>query len=164
MKTCKRATALILSLLLVLAMTAAGGMTFAVDGAAESPATVKVTNSEMQVTVGYKESKSFEFEASGLPDGAAVYVFINGEKLREDLQVTVSDPTEDYTVEARVLDADGETIASSGVIKVTVKNGLLDRLLAFFRNTFGTAVDAVGDVLSAFFMKILVFLNGGKLF
>ena len=164
MKTGKLMVSLLLSLMLVLAMTAAGGMTLAVDGNAEGLATVKVTNSEMKVTVGYKETKSFEFEASGLPEGAAVWVFINGEKLREDLQVTVNDPTEDYTVEARALGADGETLASSGVIEVTVKNGLFDRIAAFFGNTFGTAADAVADIISSFFMSIVVFLNGGKLF
>lgn len=159
MKTGKKAISLLLSLMLVLAMMLP---VCAIDGSAEGQTTVKVTNSEMQVTVGYKESKSFEFEASGVPAGAAVYIFINGEKLRSDLQVTVSEPTEDYTVEARVLDENDQTIASSGVIEVTVKNGVFDRIAAFLRNTFGTAADAVADVVGAFFMKILVFLNGGK--
>ena len=165
MKTGKRMISLILSLLLVLAMTFVGGMTLpicAIDGSAEGQATVKVTNSEMHVTVDYKQSRSFEFEASGVPDGAAVYVFFNGEKLRADLQVTVSEPTEDYTVEARILDANDETIASSGEIEVTVKNGFLDRVAAFLKNAFGTAADAVADVFGAIFMKILVFLNGGR--
>lgn len=165
MKTGKRMISLILSLLLVLAMTFVGGMTLpicAIDGSAEGQATVKVTNSEMHVTVGYKQSRSFEFEASGVPDGAAVYVFFNGEKLRADLQVTVSEPTEDYTVEARILDANDETIASSGEIEVTVKNGFLDRIAAFLKNTLGTAADAVADVFGAIFMKILVLLNGGR--
>ena len=155
MKTCKKASCLLLSLLLLLL----GSMSVC---AADGDVSVRVTNSETDVTVGYRETKCFEFETTALPDGASVYVFLNGEQLREDTYVCVSDPTEDYTVEARVLDAQGAVIASSGVIHVTVKNGVFDRLLALFKNTVGTAADAVADVLSAIFMRIVVFLNGGS--
>ena len=45
---------------------------------------------------------------------------------------TVEDPTDDYTVQAKVIDKDGNVLDESSVAKVTVKNGFFDRLKAFF--------------------------------
>ena len=165
MKTCKRIACLILSLVFMLAAAAVGSVTAcAIDGDAAGKPSVKVTNCGLDVTAGYKETGYFSFEKENVPDGATVHVFVNDEDQGEREYIYVNEPTEDYTVEARILDADGETIATSGVIRVTVKNGFFDRIAAFFKRTFGTAADAVADVVSAFFMTIVVFLNGGKLF
>ena len=159
MKTNKRLLSLLLSLMLVLGIGAAGLTAHAADA---GETTVKVVNSGMEVTAGYKEKGYFEFEAANLPPDAAVHVFLNGEDRGESVYIYVGDPTEDYTVEAKVLGSDGREIAESGEIRVHVKNGFFDRLGAFFNRTFGTAADAIADVFGAIFMTILVFFNGGK--
>lgn len=159
MKTGRRLLSLLLSLMLVLGTCAAGLTAHASDAAGT---TVRVVNSENAVTAGYKENGFFEFEAANLPPDAAVHVFLNGEDRGESVYIYVNDPTEDYTVEAKVLGRDGREIADSGEIRVHVKNGFFDRLGAFFRRTFGTAADAVADFFGAVFMTILVFLNGGR--
>ena len=159
MKTGNKALSLLLAILLVFgtAFTA-----LAVDGGEPEGTTIKAADMDGKVVLEYKETKSFYFEAQNVPQGASVHVFRNGEDCGEDTYICVKNPTEDFTVEGKVLDADGNVIAASGEIKVTVKNGILDRVRAFFRDTFGTAADAAGDFLGAIFMKILVFLNGGR--
>lgn len=159
MKTGRRLLSLLLSLMLALGIGAAGLTAHASDAAGT---TVRVVNSENAVAAGYKENGFFEFEAANLPPDAAVHVFLNGEDRGESVYIYVNDPTEDYTVEAKVLDRDGREIADSGEIRVHVKNGFFDRLGAFFNRTFGTAADAIADVFGAIFMTILVFLNGGR--
>ncbi|MBQ7546722.1 MAG: hypothetical protein IJT41_07145 [Clostridia bacterium] len=159
MKTNKRLLSVLLSLMIVLGIGAAGLTAHAAD---TGETTVRVVNSDKEVTVGYKEKGYFEFEAANLPAGAAVHVFLNGEDRGESVYIYVSDPTEDYTVEAKVLGSDGGEIADSGEIRVHVKNGFADRLGAFFNRTFGTAADVIADVFGAIFMTILVFFNGGK--
>ena len=163
MKTCKKTVSLLLALLFAFCSAAVGGMNVCAYAADESePAgetTVKVVNCGNEVTTGYKETAYFEFEAANMPDGAAIHVFCNGEDRGESTYIYVNDATEDYTVEAKVLDRDGTVLASSGEIKVTVKNGFFDRTKTFLKKTFGTAADAVMDILSAIFMRIWIFLH-----
>lgn len=164
MKNCKKAVCWMLSLVLLIAAAVGSLNVCAIDGEAAGKPSVKVTNCGLDVTAGYMETGYFSFEAENVPDGASVHVFVNEEDQGEKEYIYVEKPTEDYTVEAKILDAQGGTVASSGVIKVTVKNGFFDRLAAFFKRTFGTAADAVADVFSAIYMSILVFFNGGHLF
>ena len=157
MKTGQRMMALLLSLALLL------GCVSLTAGAVDAGETaVRVVNSEKEVTTGYKETGYFEFEASNVPLDATVHVFLSGEDRGESTYIYVKEPTEDYTVEAKVLDRDGGQLAASGEIKVHVKNGFFDRIGAFFKRTFGTAADALADIFGAVFMTILLFLNGNK--
>ena len=94
--------------------------------------TVKAVDCESEITTGYKESKCFAFEIENMPEGAAAHIYYNGDDKGEGTSFEVKEPTEDYTVECKVLDADGYEIAASGEIKVKVKNGFFDRLKAFF--------------------------------
>ena len=180
MNTRTKIVSLLLSLILVSGVLAAGSVCFAsyarddsaVCGSActihlstdtEDPAsaepTVRVLNSESEVTVGYKETRYYEFEASNLPAGAAVHVFLNGEDHDTSTIIYVTKPTEDYTVEAKIIDADGNVLAVSGEIRVTVKNGFFDRLTAAVKDGARTAGDAVMDILGAIFMRIWIFLH-----
>ncbi|MBR3620771.1 MAG: InlB B-repeat-containing protein [Clostridia bacterium] len=109
--------------------------------------TVVNTDSESEITTDYKESKRFSFEPEFVPEGATAHVFYNGEDRGEGTSIEVKEPTEDYTVECKVLDADGNEIASSGEIKVKVKNSFFDRLKWFFNNFWAnilkTFIDAI---------------------
>lgn len=154
MKTGKRFLSLIFSILFVFGTAVAA---FAVDDSGKT--TVRATNCGSEVTLEYKQSKTYEFEAENMPEGASIHVFCNGEDRGAGTYINVNDPTEDYTVEAKVLDADGSVIAASGEIRVTVKNGFFDRFKASLKNVFGTIGDAIMDVLSAIFMRIWIFLH-----
>ena len=95
----------------------------------------KVTaDCENEITLDYKESKRYAFELEFVPEGATAHVFYNGEDRGEGTSIEVKEPTGDYTVECKVLDADGNEIATSGEIKVKVKNSFFDRLRWFFNN------------------------------
>lgn len=162
MKTCKKLLSLTLAALLVFGMCAAGGANlavFAADDAQAGETTVKAINAESGLTLDYKTSKTFEFEAENVPEGASVHVFYCGEDRGEGTYINVNDATEDFTVEAKVLASDGSVIAASGEIKVHVKNGFFDRLRVTLRNVFGRIGDAVMDVLGAIFMTIYVFIK-----
>ncbi len=175
MRICKNVLAFVLSALLVFCTTAGMSLTsYALEErvqstesfiAAEPEAaeaetvTVKVINCDNALTIGYKETKSFEFETENLPRDAAVHVFCNGEDMGETTYYSVYSPTEDYTVEAKVLDPDGKVLAASGEIKVTVKNGFFDRLSFSIKKGFRTFGDAVMDIFGAIFMRIWIFLH-----
>jgi len=162
MKYAKSGLSLLLAVLLMFGTL--GVMSYAADGETDEmpiagEVTVKLVNGENEVTIGYKEARSFEFKAENLPNGAEVHVFLNGEDLRADTYLSVTDPTEDYTVQAKVIDKDGKVIASSNIIKVTVKNGVFDQLKELFSGGFGKIGDALGDIFGAIFMKIWVFIH-----
>lgn len=161
MKNCKTCLSLLLSILLVIGTFSLGAA--AVDGAADK-AVVRAVNCGSELTLEYKQTKTFDFEAENLPEGAALHVYHNGKDEGEGATITIEKATGDYTVEAKALAADGSEIASSGEIKVTVKNGLADRVKATLQNGLRTFGDAVADIFSAIYMTILVFLNGGRLF
>ena len=96
--------------------------------------TVVKTDTESEITTDYKESKRYAFEPEFVPEGATAHVFYNGEDRGEGTSIEVKEPTDDYTVECKVLDAEGNEIATSGEIKAKVKNGFFDRLKWFFNN------------------------------
>ena len=107
---------------------------------------VKAVDTGSEVTSDYKETKEYNFETEYLPEGATTHVFVNGEDKGEGTSVTVEEPTEDYTVECKAFDADGNEIASSGEIKVKVKNSIFDKIKWFFSNLLKNFLDAIfGD-------------------
>ncbi|MBR4766320.1 MAG: hypothetical protein IK085_06115, partial [Clostridia bacterium] len=83
-------------------------------------------------TVEYKEDQTFKADAKDLPEGAEIHWFVNGEDVGTGSSYTVEDPTEDYTVQAKVIDKDDKVLAESETQKVHVKNGFFDRIKAFF--------------------------------
>ena len=104
---------------------------------------VEIKNFEKQSETGYKENKTFVANASDLPDGAEIHWFINGKDVGKGQSFTVEAPEEDYTVQAKVIDGEGNVIAESDTASVKVKNGFFDRLKAFFASIiekiFGSA-------------------------
>ncbi|MBO4894382.1 MAG: hypothetical protein J5562_05675, partial [Clostridia bacterium] len=93
---------------------------------------IKIDLGEFESTTGYKEEQTFTVDTSDLPEGAEIHWFVNGEDVGTGESYTVEDPIDDYTVQAKVIDKDGNVIAESEEQKVEVKNGFFDRLKAFF--------------------------------
>ena len=94
MKTYDRILSLVLSLALLASLGVSAAAGFASDSPAGEPV-VRVINCESTVTVEYKETKYFEFEAEHLPDDAALYVFLNDENRGPGTYIYVEKPTED---------------------------------------------------------------------
>ncbi|MBQ6265888.1 MAG: hypothetical protein IJK60_10620, partial [Clostridia bacterium] len=88
--------------------------------------------------------------AEDLPEGAEIHWFVNGEDAGAGESYTVEDPTENYEVQAKVIDKDGTVLAESETHKVTVKNGFFDRLKAFFAELIEKILGkAIADLLSS---------------
>ena len=129
--------------------------------------TVKAVDTESEITTDYKQSKNFDFETEYMPEGATAHVYYNGEDQGEGTSISVREPTGDYTVECKVLDADGNEIASSGEIKVRVKNSFLDKIRWSFNNLPGIVKKALTEgfgkininVRTSFLDKIRLFFN-----
>ena len=101
-------------------------------------------------TTGYKEDQTFKADAKDLPEGAEIHWFVNGEDAGAGESYTVEDPTENYEVQAKVIDKDGAVLAESETHKVTVKNGFFDRLKAFFAELIEKILGkAIADLLSS---------------
>ena len=116
----------------------------------ENEPTVSIDDFEENSETGYKEDKTFTAEAKDLPEGAEIHWFVNGEDVGTGGSYTVEDPTESYTVAAKVLDKDGNVIAESETQTVKVKNGFFDRLKAFFEELIEKILGkAIADLLSS---------------
>ncbi len=111
---------------------------------------IQLENYEENSETGYKEDKTFTVKADDLPEGAEIHWFVNGEDVGTGESYTVEDPTDDYTVQAKVLDKDGNVVKESAVQKVKVKNGFFDRLIAFILNLIEKILGkAIIDFLSS---------------
>ena len=111
---------------------------------------IKIEIGEFEDTTGYKEEQTFTVDTSDLPEGAEVHWFVNGEDVGTGESCTVEDPTDDYTIQAKVIDKDGNIIAESEEQKVEVKNGFFDRLKAFFAELIEKILGkAIADLLSS---------------
>ena len=111
---------------------------------------IAIKDFEENSETGYKEDKTFTAEADNLPEGAEIHWFVDGEDAGTGSSYTVEDPTEDYTVQAKVIDKDGNVLAESETAKVHVKNGFFDRLKAFFAELIEKILGkAIADLLSS---------------
>ena len=102
-----------------------------------------------EITLDYKESKTYNFNVEYMPEGASAHIFINGEDKGEGTTYEVKEPTDGYTVECKVLDENGNEIATSGEIKAKVKNCFFDRLKWFFNNFMTVILKSFIDALLA---------------
>ena len=113
-------------------------------------ASVEIENFEEQSEIGYKEDKTFTAKADDLPEGAEIHWFVNGEDVGTGESCTVEDPTDDYTVQAKVIDKNGNVLDESSTAKVKVRNGFFDRLKAFFAELIEKILGkAIADLLSS---------------
>ena len=86
---------------------------------------------EDALTLGYKQNKTFTADTEGVPEGGKVQWYLNGEKAGEGKTFKVENPEDDYTVQSKIVDASGNTVAESETVKVTVKHGFFDKLKAW---------------------------------
>lgn len=79
-----------------------------------------------------------------IPARMSIHWFLNGKEAGTGKTFTVEDPTEDYVIEAKLMDENGNVVSQSGEKTVKVKNGvfdkikwflgeLLDKILGFFK-------------------------------
>ena len=101
---------------------------------------------EIENSTGYKEDQTFTVDTSSLPEGAEVHWFVNGEDVSTGDSYTVEEPTDDYTVQAKAVDKDGNVIDETSAEKVKVKNSIFDKIKWFFSNLLKNFLDAIfGD-------------------
>ena len=74
---------------------------------------------------------TFTADTEGVPEGGKVQWYLNGEKAGEGKTFKVENPEDDYTLQSKIVDKDGSTVAESETVKVTVKHGFFDKLKAW---------------------------------
>ena len=87
---------------------------------------------EENTEIGYKDDMIFRASTADMPEGAEIHWFVDGEDVGTGEGLGVEDPTESYTVQAKIIDSEGNVLAESVTMNVKVKNGFFDRLKAFF--------------------------------
>ena len=111
---------------------------------------IQIEDYEENSETGYKEDKTFTVKADDLPEGAEVHWFVNGEDVGTGESYTVEDPTDDYNIYAEVIDKDGNTLDTTKIQSVKVRNGFFDRLKAFFAELIEKILGkAIADLLSS---------------
>ncbi len=83
------------------------------------------------LTLNYRQNKTFTADTKGVPEGGKVQWYLNGEKAGEGKTFKVENPEDDYKVQSKIVDKDGNTVAESETVKVTVKHGFFDKLKAW---------------------------------
>ncbi len=89
-------------------------------------------------SVAYKTTINFSAKVTDAPSGAAVHWFVNGTDSGTGGTFTVSKATASYTVQAKLIGSGGKVLAESETESVSVNTGLFARIIAFFRNLFGS--------------------------
>ena len=123
-----------------------GGITVRPVYTEYEPAVV-IDDYEENFEIGYKDSMIYRATAVDVPEGAAIHWFVNDEDIGAGEGIGVEEPTDDYTVQAKIIGKDGSVLAESGVMNVTVRKTFFDRLIAFFAGI----IDAIiGGTLGEF--------------
>ena len=116
----------------------------------ENITSIQLENYEENSETGYKEDKTFTAKADDLPEGAEIHWYVNGEDVATGESYTVEDPTDDYNIYAEVIDKDGNTLDTTKIQSVKVRNGFFDRLKAFFSELIEKILGkAIADLLSS---------------
>ena len=80
----------------------------------------------------YHKTLTYTATAAEVPDGAEVHWFLNGEDVGALDELTVARATENYTVQAKIINMeDGSVLAESEIAEVHVCNGFFIRALVF---------------------------------
>ncbi len=94
-----------------------------------------ISNFTASRTVNYKSTVVFAAPAD-IPAGSTVHWIVNGEDVAQGNTYTNEKATGNYTVQSKVVDANGNVTAESEVETVTVKQGFFDKLIALFLGWF----------------------------
>ena len=83
------------------------------------------------------------------PESAKVQWLLNGETDKQEGRTfKVENPEENYTVKAVITD-NGEVLAESEEISVTVKNSIIDKLVYFVKHTINDLLDTIVNFVNA---------------
>lgn len=99
--------------------------------------TIKINNFKESRTEAYKATLTFSSTVTDAPEGSSVHWFVNGNDSGTGENYTVRRATKSYTIQAKLVDQSGNTLAESETETVNIKTGFFARLLAFFRMIFG---------------------------
>lgn len=102
------------------------------------------------VAVNYQQNKTFSVNASAVPQGGKIVWYVDGKKVGEGKTFKVENPEKDYTIQAKIVDKSGKTVAESETVNVKVKSGLFDRIRAWLTDlilsVFAPLFDRFEDV------------------
>ncbi|MBR4728509.1 MAG: leucine-rich repeat protein [Clostridia bacterium] len=121
------------------AYTVKGDVTlYAVWKVNEHPPTVAIRNYTSTRSVDYKTTLTFSASVENAPENAQLHWFLNGAEQSVGDAYTVKEATADYTVQVKLIDANGTVHAESSVETVKVNTGFFAKLVAFFKGLFGS--------------------------
>jgi len=89
-------------------------------------------------SVDYKTTVNFSARVTDAPSGAKVHWYVNGKDSGTGETFTVKQATASYNIQAKLVGSDGKVLAESETESVSVNTGFFARLIAFFRNLFGS--------------------------
>ena len=92
---------------------------------------VKIVDYKSTRTVWFHRTLTFTADAADVPEGAQIRWYLNGEEVGAGETYTVEYPTDDYTIQAKIVGPDGEVFAESEVETVDVLNCFIVRLIVF---------------------------------
>lgn len=102
------------------------------------------------VAVNYQQNKTFTANASAVPQGGKIVWYVDGKQAGEGKTFKVENPEKDYTIQAKIVDKSGKTVAESETVNVKVKSGLFDRIRAWLTDlilsVFAPLFDRFEDV------------------
>lgn len=98
---------------------------------------VTIQGFESTKNVAYKTTVTFTADLSNAPEGTAAHWIIDGKDVHTGETYSVKQATKDYTVQVKLIGADGTELYASEVETVKVKVDFFSRLIAFFRQIFG---------------------------
>ena len=72
-----------------------------------------------------------------MPKDVAVVWYIDGQKFGEGEEFTVKEAKEAFTVQAKIVDENGNVLNATETELIKVKTDFFSRIIAFFRMLFG---------------------------
>ncbi|MBR2731269.1 MAG: leucine-rich repeat protein [Clostridia bacterium] len=98
---------------------------------------IEIQKYQPTLEVDYKTTVIFKAIVTDAPEGAVIQWFVNDEKAEAAETCTVEKAKADYTVQVKLLAADGEVLAESETETVKVNQNFFQKLIAFFKGLFG---------------------------
>ncbi|MCR5522298.1 MAG: leucine-rich repeat protein [Clostridia bacterium] len=95
-----------------------------------------INNFTASKPVNYKATVTFTASDS-IPEGSTVLWYVNGKYEAQGNTYTNKEATDDYTVQVKVIDANGNVIGETEVETVRVNQNFLAKFIAFFLSLFG---------------------------
>ncbi len=112
------------------------------------PYTIGIKDHTGETVIGYKEEHVFTADITDLPDGAGIQWFVNGQLAGTGVSCTVKGPTDDYSVQAKLIGKDGSELAKSVLLNVKVKNDFFAKIRYFLMKICSVLSGAIGYVVN----------------